>query len=55
MHIDRENEFDRYLRLRWTRGDADRYMQPDAERYMRPDRERYVRPAYCRRPIARAP
>jgi hypothetical protein len=43
MQIDEEDEFSRYLRLRWTRGDADRYVRPDAERYMRPDREHYVK------------
>lgn len=44
MQIGQEDEFSRYLRLRWTRGDGDRYVRPDAERYMRPDRERYTRP-----------
>ena len=54
MQIDQEDEFSRYLRLRWTRGDADRTMRPDAERYMRPDRERYVRPAYLPPPYRKS-
>lgn len=48
MTIERENEFDRYLRLRWMRGDADRFMRPDAARFMRPDWERFVRPDWER-------
>ena len=48
MTTDRENEFDRHLRLRWMCGDADPYMRPDASRLMRPDAERFMRPDWER-------
>jgi hypothetical protein len=37
MQTDREDEFSRYLRLRWTRGDGDRYVRHDAARYLKPE------------------